>query len=94
MFDEPTLMIGFAQGFTAYRQPDLIFAAPDRLSRILNAHGQPVRLVFAGIANPADEAGKYHLQHIYRPALDPKFGGRIAFIDDYDLHLIWHTTMM
>jgi starch phosphorylase len=87
MFDEHTLTIGFARRFTAYKRPDLIFSDPERLARILNAHGRPVQLVFAGKAHPADETGKHHLQHIYRRALDPQFGGRIAFIDDYDLHV-------
>jgi starch phosphorylase len=43
--------------------------------------------VFAGKAHPADDTGKHHLQHIYQRALDPKFGGRIAFVEDYDLHV-------
>ena len=38
----------------------------------------PVQIVFAGKAHPADDVGKHHLQRIYRRALDPKFGGRIA----------------
>ena len=87
MLDEHTLTIGFARRFTAYKRPDLIFSDEDRLIRILNAFDRPVQLVFAGKAHPADEAGKHHLQNIYRRALDPKFGGRIAFIDDYDLHV-------
>ncbi len=44
-------------------------------------------MVFAGKAHPADDVGKHHLQQIYRRALDPKFGGRIGFVDDYDLHV-------
>jgi starch phosphorylase len=43
--------------------------------------------VFAGKAHPADETGKHHLQQVYRRAVDPIFGGRIAFVDDYDLHV-------
>ena len=31
--------------------------------------------------------GKHILQSVYRKALDPAFGGRIAFVDDYDLHV-------
>jgi starch phosphorylase len=46
-----------------------------------------VQLVFAGKAHPADDVGKHHLQQIYRRALDSKFGGRIGFVDDYDLHV-------
>ena len=46
-----------------------------------------MQIVFAGKAHPADETGKHHLQQVYRRAIDPKFGGRIAFVDDYDLHV-------
>jgi starch phosphorylase len=87
MLDNNTLTIGFARRFTGYKRPELIFADADRLARILNAPGRAVQLVFAGKAHPADDVGKHHLQRIYKRALDPKFGGRIAFVDDYDLHV-------
>ena len=87
MFDHNTLTIGFARRFTGYKRPELIFSDPDRLARILNASGRPVQFVFAGKAHPADDGGKHHLQRIYNRALDSKFGGRIAFVDDYDLHV-------
>jgi starch phosphorylase len=87
MLDHNTLTIGFARRFTGYKRPELIFLDSDRLATILNAPGQPVQLVFAGKAHPADDVGKHHLQRIYKRALDPKFGGRIAFVDDYDLHV-------
>ena len=87
MLDHNTLTIGFARRFTGYKRPELIFSDPDRLARILNAPGRPVQLVFAGKAHPADDVGKHHLQRIYKHALDPKFGGRIAFVEGYDLHV-------
>ncbi|MBI4886503.1 MAG: alpha-glucan family phosphorylase [Acidobacteria bacterium] len=87
MFDQNALTIGFARRFTGYKRPELIFTDPERLARILNAHGRPVQILFAGKAHPADEIGKHHLQRIYRRALDQAFGGRIAFIEDYDLHV-------
>jgi starch phosphorylase len=87
MFDHNALTIGFARRFTGYKRPELIFSDPDRLARILNAPGRAVQFLFAGKAHPADDVGKHHLQRIYKRALDPKFGGRIAFVDDYDLHV-------
>jgi starch phosphorylase len=87
MFDHNTLTLGFARRFTGYKRPELIFSDPDRLARILNAPGRAVQILFAGKAHPADDGGKHHLQRIYKRALDPKFGGRIAFVDDYDLHV-------
>jgi starch phosphorylase len=85
--DPNALTIGFARRFTGYKRPELIFHNPQRLQAILNASRRPVQIVFAGKAHPADETGKHHLQQVYRRAIDPAFGGRIAFVDDYDLHV-------
>ena len=87
LLDPNALTIGFARRFTGYKRPELIFHNPERLMRILNAGATPVQIVFAGKAHPADETGKHHLQQVYRRAIDPMFGGRIAFVDDYDLHV-------
>ncbi len=81
MLDQNTLTIGFARRFTGYKRPELIFTDAERLARILTAPGRPVQLVFAGKAHPADEVGKHHLQRIYKRALDPMFGGRVAFVE-------------
>ncbi len=87
LLDPNALTIGFARRFTAYKRPELLFSDPDRLARILSAARQPVQIVYAGKAHPADDSGKHHLQRIYKRAMDQGFGGRIAFIDDYDLHV-------
>jgi starch phosphorylase len=87
ILDNNTLTIGFARRFTGYKRPSLIFRDPDRLARILNAPRRPVQIVFAGKAHPADDTGKHHLQGVFRRALDPAFGGRVAFVEDYDLHV-------
>ncbi len=87
LLERTPLTIGFARRFTGYKRPDLVFRDPDRLARLVTALDRPVQLVFAGKAHPADEAGKNHLQNVLRHALNPKFGGRIAFVDDYDLHV-------
>ena len=87
MLDHNTLTIGFARRMTGYKRPELIFTDTDRLARILNAPGRPVQIVFAGKAHPADDPGKHHLQRIYTHALDPRFGGRVAFVEGYDLHV-------
>ena len=87
LLDPNALTIGFARRFTGYKRPELIFHNPERLVSILTAARRPVQVVFAGKAHPADETGKHHLQQVYRRAVDPMFGGRIAFVDDYDLHV-------
>ena len=87
LLDPAALTIGFARRFTGYKRPELLFRDPDRLAGILNAAKRPVQIVFAGKSHPADEAGKHLLQRVYRGAIDAAFGGRIAFVDDYDLHV-------
>jgi len=87
LLEPDVLTLGFARRFTGYKRPELVFHDPERLARILNAAGRPVQIIFAGKSHPADDIGKHHLQRVYKRALDPLFGGRIAFVDDYDLHV-------
>jgi starch phosphorylase len=87
LLDPSALTIGFARRFTGYKRSELIFQNPDRLVGILTAVRRPVQLVFAGKAHPADETGKHNIQKVYRRAIDSMFAGRIAFVDDYDLHV-------
>ena len=87
LLDPAALTIGFARRFTAYKRPELIFRDLERLAELVNASRWPVQIVFAGKAHPADENGKRLLQRVYQAALDPALGGRIAFVDDYDLHV-------
>ena len=87
LLDPTALTIGFARRFTAYKRPDLIFHDPERLAKILTGFNRPVQIVFAGKAHPADDPAKHHMQQVFRRALDPVYAGRVAFIDDYDLHV-------
>ena len=87
MLDPEALTIGYARRFAGYKRPELIFHDPERLARILNAGDRPVQIVYSGKAHPADEPAKHHLQSVFRRTLDPMFGGRLAFIDDYDMHV-------
>jgi glycogen phosphorylase len=87
VLDPDALTIGYARRFTAYKRPELIFHDAERLARILTSTGRPVQIVFAGKAHPADDPAKHHLQQVFRRAIDPIFHGRIAFIDDYDMHV-------
>jgi starch phosphorylase len=81
------LTIGFARRFATYKRADLVFRDPDRLRRILINPRRPVQIVFAGKAHPADEPGKQMLQRVYAYTRDLGFEGRIAFLEDYELHL-------
>ncbi len=85
--DPDALIIGFARRFATYKRATIIFHDWDRLSRLLHDRYRPVQFIFAGKAHPADEGGKRLIQQVYNAARDPALGGRIAFIDDYDLQV-------
>ncbi len=87
LLDPNALTIGFARRFTGYKRPELVFHDVERLARILNSRTRPVQIVFAGKSHPADGEGKAHLHRVFTRAVDPRFGGRIAFLEDYDLHV-------
>ena len=87
LLDSEALTIGFCRRFTSYKRPTLIFRDMERLKKIMNRDLQPVQFVFAGKAHPNDEDGKRLIQQVYNLAKDPQFGGRIAFVEDYDMHL-------
>jgi starch phosphorylase len=83
MLDPDVLTIGFARRMTAYKRPDLILHDLERLEKIVNNFARPVQIVFAGKAHPSDNPGKLILQRIFKTAQDPRFRGRIAFVEDY-----------
>ncbi len=85
--DPRILTLGFARRFTAYKRPTLLLHDQERLRRLLTDPLRPVQLVFAGKAHPADHDGKRLIQDVHRLALDPRFAGRIAFVEEYDQHL-------
>lgn len=87
MFSPFPLTIGFARRFASYKRADLLFRDTDRLLALLSNPRRPVQLVFAGKAHPRDEAGKGLLQRVYAHTRDPRFEGRIAFLEDYGLHI-------
>ena len=59
----------------------------ERLKRIVNDSQRPVQIIFAGKSHPADTASKLLLQRVHTMARDRAFQGRIAFLEDYDMHL-------
>ena len=86
LFDPDAFTIAFARRFATYKRADLILRDPERLRRLVTNSRRPVQIVFAGKAHPADEQGKLLLQTVYHAARDPQFAGRIAVLEDYDMH--------
>ncbi len=87
LLDHSALVIGFARRFAGYKRATLILSDIPRLKKLLFDPWRPVQLVFAGKAHPADDGGKALIQQVYQLAKNPEFGGRIAFIEDYDMYV-------
>lgn len=81
------LTLGFARRFATYKRAHLLFMDEERLSRLLTDPRRPVQIIFAGKAHPADDVAKKVLQRVWQATRDPRFEGRIAFLEDYELHV-------
>jgi starch phosphorylase len=87
LLDPYALTIGFARRFATYKRADLIFSDLPRLFSLLNRPNRPVQVLFAGKAHPADEPGKLLIQEVYRFVKQAENGGRLVFLEDYDINL-------
>src|SRR5688572_14354755 len=81
------LTIGFARRFATYKRASLVLSDVERLLNIINRPNMPVQIIFAGKAHPADEPGKQLIQQVYRQVKRAETGGRIVFLEDYDINL-------
>jgi len=88
--DPSVLTIGFARRFATYKRANLLFGDLDRLDRLVNDLERPVQFVFAGKAHPADEPGKMLLKQVFDVTRDPRFAGKIVFIEDHDINVGRH----
>ncbi len=82
-----SLTIGFARRFATYKRANLIMRDVDRLIRLVTNEQMPVQIIFAGKAHPADEPGKMVIQQVYRAVKDARSGGRLVFLEDYDMNM-------
>ncbi len=85
LFDPAALTIGFARRFATYKRATLIFSDLDRLAALMSHAERPVQLVFAGKAHPADSEGQQLIATIQTLSNDPRFAGRVLFVEDYDM---------
>jgi len=65
----------------------LILSDLDRLLKLLNRNGTPVQIIFAGKSHPDHEGGKLLIQEVYRMVKKAETGGRLVFLEEYDMYL-------
>jgi starch phosphorylase len=81
------LTIGFARRFATYKRANLLLQDLEGLAALVNHPQTPVQLIFAGKSHPMDGPGKTVLQEIARLTRDPRFLGKVVFIEDYDIQV-------
>ena len=87
MLSRDALTIGFARRFATYKRANLLLHDLAALEALVNHPHRPVQLIFAGKSHPHDGPGKAVLQEVARLARDPRFAGKIMFIEDYDINV-------
>lgn len=87
LLDPYALTIGFARRFATYKRANLILRDPQRIINILNQPNKPVQIIFAGKAHPDDQPGKLLIQEVYRAVKNSNNGGRLVFLEDYDMNI-------
>jgi len=78
------LVLGFARRVATYKRHRLLLES-QRMAQLFEKY--PFRLILAGKAHPADNAGKEALQALWKKSLEPPFFGKVLFIPGYDLTL-------
>jgi starch phosphorylase len=85
-FDPEVLTLGFARRVATYKRLHLLIKDPERFLRLL-VGPRPVQLLYAGKAHPRDDDAKRLIVQMFGLKGDPRTGGRVAFIEDYDMGL-------
>ncbi|GIW89111.1 MAG: alpha-glucan phosphorylase [Isosphaeraceae bacterium] len=89
VLDLNVLTVGFARRFATYKRANLVLREPERLAELLLAN-RPIQFIFAGKAHPEDRFGKELIHNIIQVTRDPRFTGRIVFVEDYDMNVARH----
>jgi starch phosphorylase len=87
LFNPNALTLGFARRFATYKRPNLLLHDPERLLRLLSNPQQPVQLIIAGKAHPADLEGQALIQKWIRFIRRWDVRPHAIFLSDYDMHL-------
>jgi starch phosphorylase len=81
------LTIGFARRFATYKRATLMLRDIDVFAALVNNPTMPIQFVFAGKSHPHDGPGKAMLREIAQLARDPRFAGKLVFVEDYDINV-------
>jgi starch phosphorylase len=83
-FDPDVLTVGFARRLATYKRLHLITRDAERALALI-AGPNPLQIILAGKAHPADYEGKLIVKRLFELREAPYVAGRVAFLEDYDL---------
>lgn len=86
-FDPEVLTIGFARRVATYKRLHLLTHRLDRGLRLLADDARPIQVLIAGKAHPQDEDAKQALRAVLALRRAPHVSSRMAFLEDYDMHM-------
>jgi starch phosphorylase len=81
------LTIGFARRVATYKRLYLFTRQLERGLRLLADDARAIQVVIAGKAHPQDEEAKRALQAVLELRRAPHVGSRMAFLEDYEMHM-------
>ncbi len=84
---EQALWIGFGRRFAPYKRASLLFRDLERLRKLFEQPGRPLRVVFAGKAHPADKLGQEILKQVVALTRREELAGRVFFVEEYDIDM-------
>ncbi len=84
------LTIGFARRFATYKRATLMMRDLETFAALVNNPRMPIQFVFAGKSHPHDRPGKALIQEIVELSRDPRFAGKLVFVEDYDINVGRH----
>jgi starch phosphorylase len=84
------LTIGFARRFATYKRANLVLRDIEAIASLVGDPQRPVQLIFAGKSHPHDRPGKEMLQQVARLVREPRFAGKVLFVENYDISVGRH----
>ncbi len=83
--DPDAFLIGFARRFATYKRAGLLFSDLKRASKLFEAKGRKVQILFAGKAHHSDRGGQKVVEQVYKLTQTKRFKGRAFLLEDYDM---------
>ncbi len=90
LLDPEIFTIGFARRFALYKRANLLFRDLQRARKLFESSSRPLQIIFSGKPHPEDAQGKKLFEEVAAISRQKAFRGRIALVENYDIHVAQH----